>query len=312
MFYLVNTHKPGVQDLNALYYFVQVVDHGGFAPAGRALGMPKSKLSRRIALLEEELGVRLIQRSTRHFSVTELGKTYYTHCKAMLVEAEAAAEAIAITRGEPRGVVRVSCPVALLDARVGSMIADFMREQPRVEVHLDATNRRVDVVSEALDVAIRVRPPPLEDSDLVMRVLGERSQCLVASPRLLEQFGTPAVPADLPGLPSLDLGVPQNEHVWHLRGPNDAQASIRHRPRLITRGMLTLREAALAGVGIVQLPTMMIKDHFARGELVQLVPQWAPRPEIIHAVFASRRGLLPSVRALIDFLIDRFKRLDED
>src|SRR5688572_10351483 len=107
----------------------------------------------------------------------------------MLVEAEAAAEAIAITRGEPRGIVRMACPVALLDARVGSMIADFMREHPRVEVHLDATNRRVDIVSEAIDVAIRVRPPPLEDSDLVMRVLGERSHCLVASPRLLEQFG---------------------------------------------------------------------------------------------------------------------------
>ena len=206
--------------------------------------------------------MRLIQRSTRHFSVTELGRTYYTHCKAMLVEAEAAAEAIAITRGEPRGIVRMTCPVALLDARVGGMMAEFMREHPRVEVHLDATNRRVDVVSEAVDVAIRVRPPPLEDSDLVMRVLGERSQCLVASPRLLEQFGIPAVPADLPRLPSLDLGMPQGEHVWRLRGPDDAEASIRHKPRLITRGMLTLREAALAGVGIVQLPTMMINDYF--------------------------------------------------
>ena len=96
-----------MQDLNDLYYFAQVVEHGGFAPAGRALGMPKSKLSRRIALLEERLGVRLIQRSTRHFSVTDIGQTYYVHCNAMLVEAEAAQEAIDVTRSEPRGTVRL-------------------------------------------------------------------------------------------------------------------------------------------------------------------------------------------------------------
>jgi len=112
-----------MQDLNDLYYYVQVVDHGGFAPAGRALGMPKSKLSRRIALLEERLGTRLLQRSTRRFAVTETGQTYYGHCKAMLVEAEAADEAIALTHAEPRGVVRMSCPVALLDLHVADMVA---------------------------------------------------------------------------------------------------------------------------------------------------------------------------------------------
>ncbi|MCI0432728.1 MAG: LysR family transcriptional regulator [Gemmatimonadetes bacterium] len=301
-----------MQDLNDLYYFVQVVDHSGFAPAGRALGLPKSKLSRRIALLETRLAVRLIQRSTRRFKVTEAGQTFYGHCKAMLVEAEAALEAIEVTRSEPRGIVRVTCPVALLDARVGEMIAEFMVECPRVEVHLDATNRQVDVIAEGIDVAIRVRPPPLADTDLVMRVLADRGQCLVASPRLLERAGTPRVPADLTRLPSMDLGMPQNEHAWHLHGPDGAQATIHHQPRLITRGMLTLRAAAVAGVGVVQLPIMMVRDQLARGELVAVVPDWTPRREIIHAVFASRRGLLPSVRAFIDFLADRFQRVDED
>src|SRR4249920_3445575 len=107
-----------MQDLNDLYYFAMVVDHGGFAPAGRALGIPKSKLSRRIALLEERLGVRLIQRSTRRFAVTEIGQNYYAHCKAMLVEADAAQAAVEQTRSEPRGTVRLTCPVALLHARV--------------------------------------------------------------------------------------------------------------------------------------------------------------------------------------------------
>jgi DNA-binding transcriptional LysR family regulator len=301
-----------VQDLNDLYYFAQVVDHGGFAPAGRALGMPKSKLSRRIALLEERLGVRLIQRSTRHFSVTEIGQSYYAHCKAVLVEAEAAQEAIDVTRSEPRGIVRMTCPVALLDTRIGDMVAKFMVANPRIEVHLEATNRRVDVVAEGVDIAIRVRPPPLQDSDLVLRVLADRGQALVASPGLLEQFGTPQIPADLARLPSLDLGVPQNEHVWSLHGPEAAQATIHHRPRLITRSMSALRSAAVAGVGVVQLPTMMIVEQLARGELVRVVPRWVPRREIVHAVFASRRGLLPSVRVLLDFLAAQFQSLDED
>ena len=300
-----------MHDLNDLYYFAQVVEHRGFAPAGRALGMPKSKLSRRIAMLEERLGVRLVQRSTRHFSVTEVGQSFYQHCRAMLVEAEAAEEIVAMTRSEARGTVRVTCAVAQLSTTVGEMIAAFMVENPRVEVHLEATNRRVDVIAEGVDIAIRVRPPPLQSTDLVMRTLGERRQCLVANPALLEQFGAPQVPADLAQLPSMDLGIPQNEHVWHLIGPDDAQASINHRPRLITRDMLMLRTAALAGVGVVHLPIMMVKDNLRLGSLTRVLPHWAPRSEIIHAVFPSRRGLLPSVRALIDYLVTQFEKLDE-
>lgn len=300
-----------MRDLNDLYYYVQVVDHGGFAPAGRALGMPKSRLSRRIALLEQRLGTRLIQRSTRRFAVTESGQTYYGHCKAMLVEADAADEAIALTHAEPRGIVRMTCPVALLDARIAEMVAAFMAMHPRVEIHLEETNRRVDVVGEGIDVAIRVRPPPLEDSDLVMRALAERGQCLVACPRLLAD-GIPRGPADLAGLPSMDLGLPQHEHVWNLIGPEGAQAAIRHRPRLVTRGMLALRAAAITGVGVVQLPSMMVREQIERGELVHVIPGWAPRREIIHAVFASRRGLLPAVRALVDFLAASFEALHED
>ncbi|XAH23225.1 LysR family transcriptional regulator [Xylophilus sp. GW821-FHT01B05] len=300
-----------MKDLNDLYYYVQVVDHGGFAPAGRALGTPKSKLSRRIALLEERLGARLIQRSTRRFAVTEIGQTYYRHCKAMLVEADAADEAIALTQAEPRGVVRMTCPVALLDAHIAEMVAAFMVAHPLVEIHLEETNRRVDVVGEGVDLAIRVRPPPLEDSELAMRTLAQRGQRLVACPRLLAGR-RPQVPADLAGLPSMDLGLPQHEHAWQLIGPDGAQATIRHQPRLITRGMLALRAAAVAGVGVVQLPSMMVREQIERGELIHVIPGWAPRREIIHAVFASRRGQLPALRALLDFLADRFRLLDED
>ena len=301
-----------MQDLNDLQYFVQVVDHGGFAPAGRALGVPKSKLSRRLALLEERLGVRLAQRSTRKFMVTEAGQAYYRHAKAALLEAAAAEEAVARKQGEPRGVVRMSCPTTLLEVRVGTMLAEFLRRHPKVDLHLDATNRAVDVIGEGIDLAIRVRPPPLEDSDLVLKVLGTGRQCLVASPALLAARGQPASPHALMGYPSLDLGLPQNQHIWNLHGPNGEHVAVHHQPRLVTRGMLALRDAALAGVGVVQLPKMLTGELVASGALVHVLDGWAPREEIIHAVYPSRRGMLPSVRALLAFLADGFGQLQND
>jgi len=301
-----------MKDLNDLYFYAHVVEHGGFAPAARALGLPKSRLSRRVFLLEERLGVRLLQRTSRRFAVTEIGQIYYEHCKAMLVEADAAEEAASMTHAEPCGTVRMSCPVMLLDLRVARMVAEFMAANPRVQVHLEDTNRRVDLVGEGIDLAIRVRPPPIEDSDLVVRVLGERGQCLVVAPTLLAGRTVPRSPADLASLPSMALGLPQNEHVWRLMGPDGAQSTVAHQPRLVTHSMSALHAAALAGVGVVQLPAMLVRESIARGELLRLLPDWAPRREVIHVVFPSRRGLLPAVRALVDFLAARFAALEED
>lgn len=299
-----------MQDLNDLYYFAAVVEHGGFAPAGRALRIPKSKLSRRVALLEERLGVRLLQRSSRHFSVTDLGEEFYHHCRAMLVEATAAHEAIELRKSDPQGQIRLSCPVALVQARVGTILVDFMLECPKVEVLLKSTNRRVDVISEGIDIAIRIRQPPLEDSDLVMRVLCELDWSLVASPALIEKFGTPRVPADLYRFPTLDMDPASGEHVWELNGPSLAHASVHLTPRLVTDDMTALRAAVLRGVGITQLPNLIVEDALKSGALIALLPGWAPKAGIVHAVFPSRRGLLPSVRALIDYLAKRMAEMD--
>ena len=301
-----------MQDLNDLAWFVQVVDHEGFAAAGRALDQPKSKLSRRIAQLEERLGVRLIHRTTRQFVVTEVGQTFYQHCKAMLIEAEAAQQAVETLRSEPRGSVKLTCPVILLHAHIGPMLARFMLRYPGVNVLLEATNRRVDVVGEGVDVAIRVRPRPFDDSDLVMRVLADRGHRLVASPSLIARMGRPQVPSELSAWPGLSLGAGRHQHKWQLTGPGGARAEIYFTPRMVTTDMLALREAAIAGVGVVQLPLLMVRDQLAAGELEVILDAWQPQREVIHAVFASRRGMLPSVRALVDFLSEEYQRMEED
>ncbi|WP_175648983.1 LysR family transcriptional regulator [Pseudomonas sp. C9] len=299
-----------VEDLNTLYYFTQVVEHGGFAPAGRALDMPKSKLSRRIAELEERLGVRLLHRTSRHCSLTEIGQAYYQRCLAMRVEAESAAELIERNRSEPQGLVRISCPTALLNSWVGPMLTRYMLKYPRVELFIESTNRRVDLIHEGFDIALRVRFPPLENTDMVMKVLGNSTQCLVGSPSFAERLSSPASPADLSGLPSLHWGAAQREYQWELFGPDDASALIRHTPRMVTDDLLALRHAAVAGIGVVHLPSVVVRDDVAAGKLVDLVPGWAPKCGIIHAIFPSRRGLLPSVRALIDFLGEEFNHAD--
>ncbi|SFC09650.1 DNA-binding transcriptional regulator, LysR family [Bosea sp. CRIB-10] len=301
-----------MQDLNDLYFFAQVVEHQGFAAAARAMGMPRSRLSRRLALLEDRLGVRLVQRSTRRFAVTEIGREYHRHCLAMLVEAEAAQEAIDRVRAAPQGVVRVACPSAVLYFQVGPMIARFLAAHPKVEVQLESTNRRVDVIREGFDIAIRVRFPPLEENELVMKVLAESTQRLVVAPPLLAGIDRPLVPADVGALPSLSWGGPHQSHDWQLKGPGGAEANIRHQPRFVTEDMVALRHAALQGVGIVQMPTMVVIDDIRAGRLVEVLPDWAPRAGIIHAVFPSRRGLLPSVRTLLDFLGREYARLDAE
>jgi DNA-binding transcriptional LysR family regulator len=298
-----------MQDLNDLRFFAEVVEHSGFAAAARKLGMPRSRLSRRIGLLEDRLGVRLIHRSTRRFTVTEIGREYYRHCVAMMVEADAAQETIDRMRSEPQGVVRVSCPSSVIYFQIGEMIARFMEECPKVEVLLESTNRRVDVLREGFDLAIRVRFPPLEDSDLVVRKLADSPQRLIASPTILKALSRPLLPADLAVLPSLAWDTARLEHDWLLDGPDGATTTIRHRPRLVTEDMVALRLAALRGAGVCQFPTFVVADDIKTGRLFDLLPDWSPKAGIIHAVFPTRRGLLPSVRALLDFLAKEYAAL---
>lgn len=296
-----------MQDLNDLYYFAEVVEHGGFAPAARALGVQKSRLSRRIALLEERLGVRLIQRSSRSFSVTEIGQEYYRQCLAMLVEADGAQAVIDTVRSEPQGLIRMACPPGLLAYRFGEAIAHFLAAHPKVTMRVMALNRRVDLISEGFDVAIRAGTELDEPATLVTRKLGQVSQCLVSAPQLLEGQPVPRMPPDLARFPGLDFGPlhadhPQGRHAWRLAADQGPTVTVPYDPRLITDDLAALRAAALAGLGIAQLPSLMAEADVQAGRLVELLPAWRLENQTVHAVFPSRRGLLPSMRALLDFL----------
>src|SRR5215217_6820078 len=194
-----------MQDLNDMLFFAEVVDRGGFAAAGRALNIPKSKLSRRVADLEARLGVRLLQRTTRKLSLTQAGEIYHRYCVAMREQAEAADEAVAQVRTEPRGTVRVTCPVTLAQTTIGPVLPRFLAAHPQVRIDMVVTNRVIDLVQEGVDVALRVRSNLDDSGTLVVKNLGNTKGILVASPQLLQRFGQPASPEELRNLPTVSM-----------------------------------------------------------------------------------------------------------
>ncbi|GAB7545892.1 LysR substrate-binding domain-containing protein [Cupriavidus sp. 8B] len=291
-----------VSDLNNLYFFAKVVECGSYTAAAEALGLQTSKLSRRIGALEAELGVRLLNRTTRSLSLTEAGRTFHGHCVALIAEAQAARDAITRTLASPRGLVRVSCPTGVLQSGVAEMLNRYLEAWPQVQLALDATNRRVDVIEEGVDIAIRVRVPPLEDSDLAMRTLCPSGMVLAASPSLVQALGEPQSLDDVGRMPTLAMASAGDWHVWRFRDAADRRAELMHAPRLKTDDLYTLRLAALAGVGVALLPEMLISEDIANGRLVRLLPDWGAQDGVVHAVFPSRRGMVPAIRELLDFL----------
>jgi len=290
-----------MQDLNDMVYFAEVVDRGGFAAAGRALGIPKSKLSRRVAELEARLGVRLLQRTTRKLSLTEAGEIFLRHSVAMREEADAAEEALAQVQSEPRGTIRVTCPVTVAQSTIGPLIPLFLEKHPQVRIDMEVSNRVVDLVQDGVDVALRVRPTLEDSGSLVVKNLGLTQGLLVASPALLQRLGRPEV-ADLGRLPTLAMSAVDGKTAWRLVGPDKREHEIQHRPVYTADDLLTLKYAVLKGVGMCILPDYMCRRELRLGELEQVLPGWAPRPGVVHAVFPSRRGLLPAVRRFLDFL----------
>ncbi|MGH8086326.1 MAG: LysR family transcriptional regulator [Lysobacter sp.] len=300
-----------MHDLNDLYYFAMVVDHQGFAAAERALGIPKSRLSRRITQLETDLGVRLLQRSTRRFAVTDVGTSVYRHAQSMLAEAQAAHEVVDRLSAEPRGVIRVSVPVGTAQQQLPKLLPEFLARYPQVRVQLQVSNRRVDVINEGIDVALRVRSKLDDDGSLVMRNFGQIQELLVASPSYLRKMGRPASPDDLGEHVTLSMNEDEVRQRWELHGPDGEVRRIDLKPRVAGFDFPMLMSLATQGVGITMLPETICAEAVRNGELEVVLPEWRLPQGIFHAVFASRRGMLPAVRVFIDFLAEKLPGLVE-
>jgi len=294
-----------MQDLNDLYYFVKVVESGGFTAAGRLLGIPKSRLSRRIAELETRLNASLLQRTTRKLALTAVGERYLQHCQAMLLEAEMADEAVASLSAEPRGRLRVSCPVGMIHWSLDQVVSTFLHNHPQVQLEMLLVNRRVDLLNEGIDVALRVRELGDEDPSLIVRHLAPASGFLVASPAFLagRVISTPQDLITLPALGAIDADRKVHHHLVHISGE---RCEVALEARLAIDDFPIRKRAALDGLGVTMLPIMNCREELADGRLVQLLPDWSLPGGNLQAAYTQRRGTLPAVRAWIDHITAAF------
>lgn len=294
-----------MQPLEDFYYFSKVVEHGSYAKASRALGIPKSRLSRHVSALEAKLGVRLVQRSTRRFVVTDIGRDVQRHAQAMLAEADAAVEAVELARAEPRGILKVSCPVALAQTSLAHIVPEFLSRYARIQLRLHVSNRRVDVLNEGFDAALRVRTRPTGEDGLVMRSFGEMCELLVATPAYLDRAGRPEKPSEIAKRNTLGFEQDAERQSWELIGPKGESERIEHTPRMVCHDFVVLKATVLANLGIALLPESVAQPELQAGTLERVLPQWNLPLGILHVVFPSRRGMLPAVRVFIDFLAER-------
>jgi DNA-binding transcriptional LysR family regulator len=289
-------------DLNDHGYFATVVDSGGFSAAARLLGCPKSRLSRRVAALEARLGVRLLQRSTRRLTLTDVGQQVLGHSRALLREAEAAALAAAQRVAEPSGRVRVSLPAGVLDGPLGAVFTQYLVDHPRVQLDLLLTGRRVDLIEEGIDLALRVRPADDEDPQWATRRLQPSRALLVAAPAVLASLPPLSVPEDLKTVPALGAAGPDQRVHWRLQGPDGTMRSVSAPARLVCEHFGLRLDAAVAGLGVTMLPESLAAPALAAGQLVPVLPVWQMPAGHLQAVYASQRGLSPAVRVLLDRL----------
>lgn len=296
-------HADDVGDLNDFRYFAAVVDAGGFSAASRLLGLPKSRLSRRVAALEARLGVRLLQRSTRRLTLTEVGRQVLGHAHTVLAGAGAAWNVARQRSAEPAGRLRLSAPAGVLDRNVTGVLVDLLQRYPRLQLDVVVTNHRVNLIEEGIDVALRVRADDDEDPQWATRRLRAAQGALVASPALLQQIGPIDSIDALSAAPALGALSTDGRVHWSLRGPDGQIRQVTAPLRLGCEHFPARLQAALAGVGVTLLPLPYAADALQDGRLVQVLPGWSAVGGHLQAVYATQRGLLPGVRALIDALV---------
>jgi DNA-binding transcriptional LysR family regulator len=292
-------------DLNQLVIFAKVVETRSFTAAGRSLGLPKSTVSRKVAQLEERLGVQLLQRTTRKLSLTEVGAAFYERCARISTEIEEAEQAVLQQHRHPRGLLRLTAPPEFGTAFLSEVVSSFLVAHAEIDIELELTDRIVDMIEEGFDLSIRFERPP--DPTLISREFGPIHRHLVASPAYLQRHGTPTRPEQLEDHALVVLGNPRRNLTMELRGLEGETFMLEGRPRLVVNSMGMLREAVLAGVGVGILPGFKCAADLEQGKLRAFLHDWTQTDAAIHALYPTARHLSTKVRTFLDYLADRLE-----
>lgn len=293
-----------MQDLTNYALFAKVIEVGSISAAARALNIPKSTLSRRLSQLEEDLDVRLMQRTTRKLELTDIGREVLVHCRSLSDAANAAELVTQAAKEKPSGKIRLSCPYAISQSLLVQVLPEFMARYPDVSVDLITTNQPINLIEQHVDVALRVRST-IEDSALVARTIIPSPQSLFAHPELILAQGNPSHPAELVTWPSLSMHQSSGRYQWQLSHGNGEKFTVRYQSKLITDDMWMLKAAAIEKLGVVALPNYICLEESQQGKLKRVLPDWEMPEGIMHLVYPSRRGMLPAVRSLIEFLVEK-------
>ena len=285
--------------LTSLTAFVRVVDSGGFSAAGRRLNMSTTMVSNHIQALEDRLGARLLNRTTRKVSLTEIGKAYYDRCTQILAEIEQADEVAGALQSKPRGTLRIYTATHIVQF-IAPVVAEFLKLYPEVKVDLTIGERTIDMIDEGFDLAIRLTPPP--DSSLIVRSLATWRHVLCCSPGYIEQHGPLQQLSELADHNCLRHALYPYEDEWRFVDRNDAPASVRVSGNLISNSGETLRTSVLQGVGIWLAAGFLIADDLKSGRLVRILPEYRPVEFAMNAVYPHRHHLSAKVRSFIDLL----------
>ena len=286
--------------LTSLTAFVRVVDSGGFSAAGRRLNMSTTMVSNHVQSLEDRLGARLLHRTTRKVSLTEVGKTYYDRCTQILADLEQADDVAGASQSIPRGTLRIYTATHLVQY-VAPVVAEFLATWPDVKVDLTMGERAVDIIDEGYDVAVRLTPPP--DSSLIVRSLATWRHVLCCSHGYLEAHPRPQQLADLTGHNCIQHELYPFGHDWHFADRKGNPASVRVSGNLMTNSGDTLRLAALHGAGIFLAAGFLVHDDLEAGRLVRLLPEYRPVEFAMNAVYPHRHHLSAKVRTFIGMLV---------
>ncbi len=289
-------------DLNEIALFVRVVEAGSFAGAARLRHLPRATVSRRIAHLEDSLGTRLLQRTTRSLGLTDAGRRYFERCRDALATVEEANGQLAGAQLVPSGTIRISAPANSDGLYLPDLVAEFLRNHPRVKVELLLTDERLNLVRDRIDVAFRMGK--LSNSTLIVRKLGTSDWLVCASPTYLKTAGLPRTPADLARHGCVVHGPSIEGATWTLRGPKGTSV-VQLNAVVAANTMSFVREAALAGLGIVMLPGPMVAPYLRSGALVQILEPYRRAATSIQLVYPTRRHLSAATKAFIDFVMGR-------